>query len=97
VSAHPLSLAALERLDQLREEIDAIDAELLALLSRRAAVVLEVQKVKASADLPRVDNPRMEQILSRLVALNPGPLTADEVRDLHGQLLRFFAYRLQPR
>jgi chorismate mutase / prephenate dehydratase len=97
VSVDPAALAALERLNQLREKIDGVDAALLRLLNERASIVLEVQRVKASADLPRVDGPRMDQILERLVALNPGPLTADEVRDLHGQLLRFFAYRLQPR
>ena len=83
-----------EALRRLRAEIDAVDAQLLELLSRRAAMVLEVQQVKAREDMPRVDNPRMEQILDRLVALNKGPLTPEEVRDVYGELLKFFAHRL---
>jgi chorismate mutase len=86
-----------ERLLRLRVEIDAVDAQLLELLNRRAAIVLEVQQVKARAEMSRVDNPRMQQILDQLVALNKGPLTSEEVRDVYGELLQFFAHRLEPR
>lgn len=86
-----------ERLLRLRAEIDAVDAQLLELLNRRAAIVLDVQQVKARAEMSRVDNPRMQQILDQLVALNRGPLTSEEVRDVYGELLQFFAHRLEPR
>jgi chorismate mutase len=82
---------------RLRAEIDALDADLLELLNRRAAVVLEVQRVKSRESIPRVDNPRMERILERLIGLNKGPLTAAEIRDVYGELLKFFAHRLEPR
>jgi chorismate mutase len=86
-----------ESLRRLREEIDAIDAQVLKLLSERASVVLEVQRVKSRESIARVDNPRMEQILDRLVSLNKGPMTPAEIRDVYGELLRFFAHRLEPR
>jgi chorismate mutase len=82
---------------RLRAEIDTLDAELLELLNRRAAVVLEVQRVKSRESIPRVDNPRMERILERLIGLNKGPLTPAEIRDVYGELLKFFAHRLEPR
>jgi chorismate mutase len=82
---------------RLRAEIDALDAELLEVLNRRATVVLEVQRVKARESIPRVDNPRMERILERLIGLNKGPLTPAEIRDVYGELLKFFAHRLEPR
>jgi chorismate mutase len=53
--------------------------------------------VKARESIARVDNPRMEQILDRLVSLNKGPLTPAEIRDVYGELLAFFAHRLEPR
>jgi 3-deoxy-7-phosphoheptulonate synthase/chorismate mutase len=86
-----------DSLRRLRAEIDAIDARLLELLSQRASVVLEVQQVKSREEIPRVDQPRMEQILDRLIGLNKGPLTPAEIRDVYGELLRFFAHRLEPR
>jgi chorismate mutase len=86
-----------DSLRRLREEIDALDAQMLELLSQRASVVLEVQRVKARESIARVDNPRMEQILERLVSLNKGPLTPAEIRDVYGELLAFFAHRLAPR
>jgi chorismate mutase len=86
-----------ESLRRLREEIDAIDAQVLKLLSERASVVLEVQRVKSRESMARVDNPRMEQILDRLVSLNKGPMTPAEIRDVYGELLKFFAHRLEPR
>jgi 3-deoxy-7-phosphoheptulonate synthase/chorismate mutase len=86
-----------ESLRRLREQIDGLDARLLELLSERAEVVLEVQRVKARESIARVDNPRMEQILDRLVSLNKGPLTPAEIRDVYGELLKFFAHRLEPR
>ena len=86
-----------ESLVRLRAEIDAIDAKVLELLSQRASVVLEVQRVKTRESIARVDNPRMEQILDRLVRLNKGPMTPAEIRDVYGELLKFFAHRLEPR
>ena len=86
-----------ESLGRLRTEIDAIDARMLELLNQRASVVLEVQKVKSRESIARVDNPRMEQIVERLVSLNKGPMTPDEIRDVYGELLKFFAHRLEPR
>lgn len=86
-----------DSLRRLRTEIDTLDTQLLELLNRRAGVVLEVQRVKARESMPRVDNPRMEQILERLIGLNTGPLLAAEIRDIYGELLKFFAHRLEPR
>ena len=86
-----------ESLGRLRAQIDAIDARMLELLNQRASVVLDVQKVKSRESIARVDNPRMEQIVERLVSLNKGPMTPDEIRDVYGELLQFFAHRLEPR
>ena len=67
----------------MRREIDALDAELLTLLNRRAAAVLEVAAIKSrQADEPRYYRPEREAaLLRRLAARNEGPLPdAEAVR-----------------
>ena len=70
------------RLDTIRREIDALDADLLELLNRRARAVLQVAEVKGRRDEPRYYRPERESsLLRRLVARNEGPLPdADVVR-----------------
>ncbi len=64
-------VAAIER---RRDEIDAIDAELLSLLNRRAGIALEVGRKKRGAGLPLRDARREREILARMRALTRGPL-----------------------
>lgn len=53
-------------LSEWRSEIDAIDAEVLRLLKRRAEVVAKIGKAKAEHNLPVIDERREQQILSRI-------------------------------
>ena len=70
------------RLEAMRRAIDALDAELLTLLNRRAAAVLEVAAVKNRQAEPRYYRPEREAaLLRRLAASNGGPLPdAEAVR-----------------
>lgn len=65
-----------QRIDELRVMIDAVDDELLQLLSRRAALTMEVGEVKrASGVATEFYRPEREaRILRRLLESNPGPL-----------------------
>lgn len=63
-----------ERLLALREKIDAIDAQVVALLNRRASHALEVGEVKREIDAPVFRPEREAQVIARLKALNEGPL-----------------------
>lgn len=58
---HPLS--------DLRAEIDALDAELVKLLARRARVVERVAEVKAAEALPALIPERVEEVVTRVKAL----------------------------
>lgn len=63
-----------ERLNQIRGEIDAIDRKLLGLLNERAALSLEVGRIKAE-DRDAVFKPlREKELLDKLKSLNSGPL-----------------------
>ncbi len=55
-------------LDQLRQEIDAIDAGLLGLLAQRFQVTAQVGQVKAEVGLSAVDEQRERDQLARLQA-----------------------------
>ena len=68
-----------EALKPLRERIDSIDRQLLTLINARAQCALEVGEIKQGqpmSEAPIFYRPEREaQILTRLMAENPGPLT----------------------
>jgi 3-deoxy-7-phosphoheptulonate synthase / chorismate mutase len=82
-------------LGALRERVDAIDTQLLALLNARAAVVQDIFALKERQGVPRFNQARTDAILERLVNENHGPLTADEVREVFRPLLEFFVERFK--
>lgn len=64
---------AKEELAALRVRIDAVDDDILALLNRRAEIVLQVGRLKQGAGLLPFDAARERRILERLAAANSGP------------------------
>jgi len=62
-------------LTPLRDQIDAIDRELVELLSRRAQLAAEVGRVKLSAGTPAYRPEREAEVMRAVAARNPGPLT----------------------
>ena len=77
-------VAAIER---RRDEIDAIDAELLSLLNRRAGVALEVGRRKLGAGLPLRDAKRERQIVARARQRTRGPLGPAAIERLFRAIL----------
>ena len=59
----------------LRQRIDALDAQILELLTQRARAALEVGEVKhaAHADGPVLRPEREAEVIRRLRQTNPGP------------------------
>ena len=80
----------MDSLEKLRKSIDAIDAQLLELFNQRANCAVDVASVKRelsdspdeAIDFFRPD--REAQVIKRIKAMNPGPLSDDEV----GRLIR---------
>lgn len=70
-----------DALATLRDEIDAIDSELLMLLNRRAAVAQRVGDVKRTVDADaQMFRPEREaQVVRRLAARNDGPLPDEAI------------------
>lgn len=80
----------------LRDRVDAIDAQLLALLNARAGVVADIYALKARHGVNRFDSARTDAILDRLAAASVGPLSHDDVRALFSPLLKYFVERYTP-
>lgn len=62
-----------------RQEIDALDIELLRLLNQRAAIAGEIAAIKVALGLPAYDAKREEQVLERVAEKNAGPFGAESV------------------
>lgn len=76
-----------ERLNQIRGEIDAIDRKLLALLNERAALSLEVGRIKAE-DRDAVFKPlREKDLLDKLKNLNNGPLPDEHMLSIWREII----------
>lgn len=64
-------------LKALRDQIDAIDTQLLELVSKRAALAHTIGEIKGGGPIYRPE--REAQVLRRLIDLNPGPLPDESV------------------
>ena len=75
------------RLKPLRERIDALDAQLIALLNQRAAVALEVGEVKKHFNAPVFRPEREQQVIARLQAMSDGPLADDHISAIWREIM----------
>lgn len=78
-----------ERLLPWREKIDAIDKEVLALLTQRAEAALAVGDIKkdVSLDEPILRPEREAQIIKRLQEHNSGPLLAASIEAIWSEII----------
>ena len=76
-----------DKLKPLREQIDAIDAQLLDLLSQRARLAQEVGHVKAETNAPVFRPEREAQVLRGVADRNPGPLKDREVQTIFREIM----------
>jgi chorismate mutase/prephenate dehydratase len=72
-------------IDKLRREIDAVDEELLELINRRAGLAQRIGGLKQGAPAYRPE--REAQILARVQKDNPGPLPAERVASVFGEII----------
>ncbi len=87
-----------DKLVGIREEIDAVDSEMLRLLNRRMELAIEAGRIKASGNLPMFHPEREQMISHRLSRLNPGPLSGESLRSIYREIFaasRLLQYRLQ--
>lgn len=74
-------------LNELRQEIDAIDDRLMAFLNQRAAFVVEVGKLKAGEKRDFHVPSREREIYERLISHNPGPFPNEGLRSVFREII----------
>lgn len=74
-------------LDGVREAIDTVDRDILALLNRRAGLSLEVGRLKAGSDEPVFKPFREKEVLEALSRENPGPLPDEHLRAIYREIM----------
>jgi chorismate mutase/prephenate dehydratase len=77
----------MKELDKLRKSIDKIDDEIIALLNRRAAIVIEVGNIKRTQKSKFYKPDRERQILERLTNQNTGPFPDDALKAIYREIL----------
>ncbi|SMB94749.1 bifunctional 3-deoxy-7-phosphoheptulonate synthase/chorismate mutase [Deinococcus hopiensis] len=76
-------------IDELRAEVDAINRDLLTLLSRRGEVVAQIGRAKSLEGRPQHYDPaREEQQLREMEGLNPGPFSAGAVKAIFKEIFK---------
>ena len=71
-----------------RSEIDAIDAELLSLLNKRALLALKVGESKRIAGFALLDPMREREVIERACRANRGPLDEGAIVKLFRCIIR---------
>jgi chorismate mutase len=75
------------RLDELRREIDAIDEQLVRLLSERAECALQIGHEKKLAGLEVYQPAREAEVLNHVQRINMGPLDDAAVKRLFERII----------
>ena len=66
-------------IEYYREQIDAIDREMLRIFNQRAALALEIGHIKKQQNLKIYDPEREKRIFKAMQEANPGPLENDAI------------------
>ncbi len=74
-------------LDTLRQRIDTLDTQLLALLNERASVAEAVGRVKRAEGSPVYRPDREAQVRARLQSLNTGPLPGEAIDTIWREIM----------
>jgi len=74
-------------MDELRDEIDALDTQLVELLSRRATVARAIGAEKRKRNAGIHDAARERDVLDHILKLNKGPLDDDGLRKIFASVI----------
>jgi chorismate mutase len=74
-------------LEELREQIDVMDRQLVALLSERARAALQIGQLKVATSLPVYEPAREKVIYANIRAANKGPLPDIELTHIYERII----------
>jgi len=75
------------RMRALRERIDALDEQIVALLNERATCALQIGEIKRETDMPIYQPGRERDVLDHVRGVNAGPLDGDAVKRLFERII----------
>jgi len=78
---------AMEALSKCRQQIDALDVRILALLNERAGIVGQIGHIKQSAEMPIYEPKREELVFNNVANHNSGPLKTDAVKRVFERII----------
>jgi chorismate mutase/prephenate dehydratase len=73
--------------EAIRQQIDALDQELLALLNRRQTLAQTIGLIKNRQGQRTLDFQREEKVLAHLMDLNPGPLSPEAIKNIFREII----------
>ena len=79
--------AALEALDQCRQQIDELDLRMLHLLNQRSGIVEQIGHIKQSAQMPIYEPKREDQVFENVTTHNAGPLSPGAVKRVFERII----------
>ena len=74
-------------LAECRKKIDAIDLELVRLLSQRANVVEDIVRVKNALEMSIFEPKREDAVFDNVTGNNPGPLANDALQRIFARIM----------
>ncbi len=74
-------------LEELRREIDHIDADIVRLLNKRTEFAVQIGHIKKTENIPVFVPGREQKLLSRLGELNGGPLPQESLRHIYREII----------
>ena len=80
-----------------RKKIDAVDEQMVQLLSERAAAAVEIGKIKLASAAPVYEPQREQQVYEHVRSVNPGPLTDAEVKDIFERIMDVMRAKQRPK
>jgi chorismate mutase len=90
LEANKSDAASLEAksLEACRQQIDALDTELVRLLNQRAAIACEIALVKVASGLPAYDGKREDQVLASVAEKSTGPLDEQSITAIFRSIIQ---------
>ncbi len=70
-----------------RAQIDALDVEIVRLISERAQAALEIGALKAVKEMPVYEPHREQRVFEHVREVNPGPLPDAEMQHIYERII----------
>jgi chorismate mutase len=78
---------SVKSIEELRDRIDALDRQLVTLLSERASCALDIGRLKEKAGLPIYQPVREAEVLANVREANSGPLDNEAMTRLFERII----------